>query len=175
MFEAIATIETERLTLKPFSDKFLTDRYVGWLNDETVMAHSRHRHRSQTLESCRQFAEEMKIAGHYFWAITTKDELGHIGNICAYTNFSERSADLTILIGETRSWGHGFGAEAWIAVIDWLFAETDVTTITAGTIAANKGMVGIMEKAGMATELKKNHTLSDGDVADTVFGTKVKE
>lgn len=171
----ITVIKTDRLTLEPFSEKFLTDRYVGWLNDARVMEHSRHRHHKQTLENCRDFFEDMKAGENYFWAIVAGDGLGHIGNICSYNNIAEHTADLTILIGEPASWGQGFGAEAWIAVTDWLFTETSIRKITAGTVAANKGMVGIMKKAGMTTELKKDHTLSDGEVADTVFGAKIKE
>ena len=180
----IARIDTARLTLEPFSEAFLTARYVGWLNDKTVTAHSEQRHKTHTLESCRRFFEGMRAGGNYFWAITVKDDpasghnghRGHIGNIAAYVDAPNRVADLTILIGEQTAWGRGFGAEAWIAVCDWLFAEADIRKITAGTLATNTGMIAIMKKAGMIEEgRKRNQFLQDGREVDGVYAALFKD
>ena len=172
MTRPIAAIQTNRLTLEPFSDEFLTDRYVGWLNDKSITAHSEQRHKTHTLESCRQFAEGMQSSGHYFWAIVATDNpsLGHIGNLSAYIDAANNIADLTILIGEQASWGHGYGSEAWIAACRWLFEEAGMRKITAGTMATNVAMIGIMKKAGMIEEgRKKNQFLQDGKEVDAVY------
>ncbi|MEX2451988.1 MAG: GNAT family protein [Rhodospirillales bacterium] len=177
----IARIDTARLTLEPFSEAFLTERYVGWLNDKTVTAHSEQRHKTHTSESCRRFFEGMRDGGNYFWAVTVKDDpasenSGHIGNIAAYVDAPNRVADLTILIGEQTAWGRGFGAEAWIAVCDWLFAEADIRKITAGTLATNTGMIAIMKKAGMIEEgRKRNQFLQDGREVDGVYAALFRD
>ena len=174
---SIAAIQTNRLILEPISEEYLTDRYVGWLNDKIITAHSEQRHKAHTLESCRQFAESMQTAGHYLWAIVATDNpsLGHIGNLSAYIDAANDIADLTILIGEQASWGHGYGSEAWIAACEWLFDEAGMRKITAGTMATNIAMIGIMKKAGMVEEgRKKNQFLQDGKEVDAVYAALFK-
>ena len=171
-------VETDRLTLEPFSELFLTERYVAWLNDKAVTAHSEQRHRTHTLESCRQFYEGMKSAGNYFWAIVAKSNpsLGHIGNLSAYNDQPNRVADLTILIGERAAWGNGYGSEAWIGVCQWLFESAGVRKITAGTMATNTSMIGIMKKAGMVDDgIKKKQFLQDGKEVDAIYAALFKD
>jgi RimJ/RimL family protein N-acetyltransferase len=171
----IAAIETERLTLEPFSENFLTERYVGWLNDKDVMAHSRHPHPIHSLDSCREFFESLRADSHYLWAIVAKDEFGHIGNIASYNDDNANAADLTILIGESAVSEQGYGTEAWIGVCRWLFETADVQKITAGTVAANAGMVGIMKKAGMKTERVRDYQFNDGLIGDAIKAVITKE
>ena len=174
---SIAAIQTNRLILEPISEEHLTDRYVGWLNDKIITAHSEQRHKTHTLKSCRQFAESMQTAGHYFWAIVATDNpsLGHIGNLSAYIDAANDIADLTILIGEQASWGHGYGSEAWIAACEWLFDEAGMRKITAGTMATNVAMISIMKKAGMVEEgRKKKQFLQDGKEVDAVYAALFK-
>ena len=49
MSKSISAIFSERLTLEPFSEKFLTDQYVSWLNNKIVNAYSEQRHNYHTL------------------------------------------------------------------------------------------------------------------------------
>ena len=75
-------LNTERLTLMPFSAEFLTQGYVAWLNDPEVVRYSEQRHRNHTLESCRQFVETFAGGPSHLWAIIEKKQgFGHIGNI----------------------------------------------------------------------------------------------
>ena len=178
MRTSIVAINTERLTLEPFSKVFLTERYVAWLNDKSVTAHSEQRHKSHTLESCHQFSENMRTAGHYVWAIVAKDSptLGHIGNLSAYIDLPNHVADLTILIGHRAAWGHGYGSEAWMAACRWLFDQAGIRKITAGTMATNVAMIGIMKKAGMIEEgRKKNQFLQDGQEVDGYYAALFKD
>jgi [ribosomal protein S5]-alanine N-acetyltransferase len=146
-------IETTRLRITPFSEKYLTPRYVDWLNDPAVVRRSEQRHRSHTLESCRKYWQSFTNTPHYFWAITAIDpNVGHIGNMNAYINATNSVADVGILIGERFVWGKGYGLEAWVAVCDYLLSDVGVRKVTAGTIAANKGMLRIMEKARMVAD-----------------------
>lgn len=150
-------IETPRLRIAPFPEKYLTPRYVGWLNDPKVVRLSEQRHRIHTLESCRQYWQSFTNTPHYFWAITTIDPtIGHCGNINAYINTANSVADVGILIGERTLWGKGYGAEAWIAVCDYLLWEVGMRKVTAGTIATNGGMLSIMEKAGMVADGRRS-------------------
>jgi RimJ/RimL family protein N-acetyltransferase len=126
---------------------------VGWLNDPEVVRYSEQRHRIHTIESCREYWRSFVGTPHHFWAILVSgSQLGHIGNINAYVDEKNRLADVGILIGEKTAWGQGYGLEAWIAVCMHLLNEQGVRKVTAGTSAANKGMLRIMEKSGMVAD-----------------------
>lgn len=146
-------IETPRLRIIPFSEKYLTPRYVGWLNDSEGMRYSEQRHKSHTLESCRQYWQSFADTPHYFWAVTAVDpNIGHIGNINAYVDEKNSLADIGIVIGEKAAWRKGYGLEAWQAVCRYLLDDVGIRKVTAGAMVLNKGMLRIMEKSGMVAD-----------------------
>ncbi len=167
-----APIESARLIIEPFGEARLQARYVEWLNDPETVRFSDQRHRRHTLESCREYWLSFRGTPHYFWALVAKDpDLGHIGNLNAYVDERNGTADLGILIGARASWGMGFGAEAWNAVCDHLFRALGIRKITAGTLAVNRGMLRIMEKAGMSEDGRRvRHCLVEGRETDMVHG-----
>src|SRR5437762_2899726 len=118
------TLESTRLRIEPFSNANLTDRYVAWLNDPEVVRFSQQRHRTHTTETCRAYLASFDRTPHYFWAILSRDStLGHIGNINAYVDLHNKTADVGIIIGERAVWGRGYGGEAWQAVCRFLLDE----------------------------------------------------
>lgn len=163
-------IQTPRLRIIPFSEKNLTPRYIAWLNDPEVVRYSEQRHRNHTLESCSRYLQSFADTPHYFWAITAIDpSTGHIGNINAHIDKMNSVADVGILIGERTVWGKGYGLEAWVAVSNYLLCDVGIRKITAGTIAANKGMMRIMEKAGMVADGRRiRQCMVDGCEVDII-------
>jgi len=165
------TLETKRLTLVPFADAHLTERYVGWLNDPEVVRYSEQRHRRHSGESCRAFVAAFADGPNHLWAIVAKDPaLGHIGNINSDVDAANRTADVAIVIGEKKAWGRGLGAEAWMAVVDFLLGAGGMRKVTAGAMAENKAMLGILRKAGMAEEARRRaQFVLDGRPVDAVL------
>lgn len=163
-------IETDCLRLVPFSEEHLTPRYVSWLNDPDVVRFSEQRFRRHTLESCRAYLRGFEDSPNYFWAIVARDaDLEHLGTMTAYIEQPHRVADLGILIGEKRLWGRGYGLEAWRAVCGWLFAQTDVRKITAGTVSVNSGMLALMRRAGMIQDGRRvAQCLHEGREVDVI-------
>ncbi len=164
-------IDCDRCRLRPFSERYLSERYVGWLNDPEVVRQSEQRHRRHTLESCRAYMRSFEGTPHYFLAIVAKDAaLGHIGNINAYVDQANRVADVGILIGEKAVWGKGYGSEAWIAFTRYLLDTVGLRKVTAGTLATNHGMLSIMRHAGMQIEAtRRRQALLDGEEVDVVY------
>ena len=157
-------LDTNRLTLMPFSADFLTQRYVAWLNDPAVVCYSEQRHRSHTVESCRRFVEAFVGGPNHLWAIIEKEQgFGHIGNINTNVDAPNRTADIAILIGDKRAWGQGLGGEAWNAVVNYLLGPAGMRKVTAGAIAENKAMVAIMLASGMAEEGRQRNQMLLGD------------
>ncbi len=156
----------------PFTEEFLTERYVGWLNDPETVAFSEQRHRTHTLASCRAYMQSFDGTPHYFRAVVRKKDGLHIGNINAYVDGSNRTADVGILIGERTVWGQGFGLEAWAAFCDGLLAS-GLRKITAGTMVCNTGMIRIFERYQMEPDgVRKRQFLCQGREVDLVMYAK---
>jgi RimJ/RimL family protein N-acetyltransferase len=173
----IPTLTTERCIIEAFAERHLTERYVGWLNDAETMRFSEQRHRHHDLESCRRYASSFTETPHYFAAIVAKDRtLGHIGNINAYVDVRNQVADLGILIGERSVWGLGYGTEAWRALSRFLLSDRGLRKITAGTLAINAGMLGIMRRCGMQEDgRRRRQYLCEGQEVDMVYGALFRE
>jgi RimJ/RimL family protein N-acetyltransferase len=160
-------IETPRLIIEPFSEKYLTPRYVSWLNDPEVVRYSEQRHRQHTLESCKKYYESFAGTPNFFWAISLKDTEFHIGNLNAYVDIMNKVADIGILLGEKAAWGKGHGLEAWKAVCDYLLGNGGIRKISAGTLALNAGMLNIMIRSGMVEDGRRfRHYLVEGHEID---------
>jgi ribosomal-protein-alanine N-acetyltransferase len=164
------SIETQRLRVVPFSEQYLTSRYVGWLNDPEVVRYSDQRFRRHTIESCRRYWRETEGSPSHFWAIVAKDEkLGHIGNISAYVDREHLVADLAIMVGQREVWAQGYGSEAWVAACDYLLRDGGLRKVTAGTLAANSAMLGVMRRAGMVPDGRRvRQRLFEGNEVDLV-------
>jgi RimJ/RimL family protein N-acetyltransferase len=158
-----AIINTARLLIRPFRVEDISERYIAWLNDKHLMRFSENRHRSHTRESCLSYMRSFEGSPNRLWAIFASVE--HVGNIRAYLDAPNGVADVGILIGEG---GKGYGLEAWTGVCRHLL-DGGVRKITAGTMAANKAMVRIMEKSGMSFEGgRRRQFLVDGIEVDLV-------
>jgi RimJ/RimL family protein N-acetyltransferase len=93
----------------------------------------------------------------------------HIGNIIAYIDSNNKTADISILIGNIKEWGKGYGLEALRSVITYLFNNKKVRKVTMGTMSTNKQMLRIMEKLRMLNDGKRNkHYLMDGKEVDII-------
>lgn len=163
-------IQTGRLMIVPFEETHISDRYLSWLNDAELMRFSRQRLMTHTVESCRIYRKSFEGTPNYFWAIEElKSGFGHIGNINAYIDSHNSIADIGIVIGEKTAAGGKYGTEAWIGVCDYLFKKQNIRKITAGTMALNKAMLGIMASSGMVDDgVRKKHFLYEGQAVDVV-------
>jgi ribosomal-protein-alanine N-acetyltransferase len=170
-------IKTARLRLVPFSEEYLTQRYVSWLNDPEVVRYSEQRYRIHTLESCRAYWQSFEGTPNYFWAIVARDpELGHIGNMNAYVDTTHWVADVGILIGEKKAWGHHYGSEVWRAVCDYLLHQAGMRKVTAGTLAVNTAMLGVMWRTGMVEDGRRvRQCLFEGSEVDVVYAALFRE
>jgi ribosomal-protein-alanine N-acetyltransferase len=166
-------IETARLRIVPFSEEYLTPRYVGWLNDPEVVRYSEQRHHVHSLELCREYMKSFVDTPNYFWAVVGKEsELGHIGSMNAYVDTHNSVADVGILIGEKRAWRKGYGSEAWIAVCNYLLKEVNIRKVTAGMLSVNTAMLGVMRSAGMVEDGRRiRQCLFEDSEVDVIHAT----
>lgn len=159
------------LRLVPFAPHHLSDHYVAWLNDHTIMRFSEQRHFHHTAASCAAYLADVEKARNHLWAIEVPDEGGrHIGNISVTYDRNNGLADIGILIGAHGCRGKGYGATAWSVVLEWLKTRTSLRKITGGCLAPNKAMVRIMRGAGMIPDgTRRQHYVMDGEAVDIVY------
>ena len=163
-------IKTKRLVITPFDLSYLTDRYVSWLNDSEVTRFSRHRSVTHTIKSCRDYYLSFQDSPNYLWAIEILDgDTLHIGNVNAYIDEPNSTADVGILIGEKTEWGKGYAYEAWIAICNYLFTIEKVRKISASTLSTNKSMVNLARQAKMSEERRRFHqVIFEGKKVDVI-------
>ncbi len=163
-------IKTERLLLEPLSEKYLTQEYVGWLNNPKVVRYSEQRHHKHTMESCREYIKSFHETPNYIWAISVVGaNLEHIGNISAYVNLENKIADIGILIGKSEVWGMGYGTEAWSAVCNYLLYKLELRKVTGGAVSTNTAMLKLMKKIGMIEDGRRiRHYIWEGKEVDII-------
>lgn len=171
------SIETERLLITTFTENLLTEKYVAWLNDPTVVRNSRQRHKGHTLEECRHYFLSFSRSDNLFLSITLKEgSKDHIGNLTVTMDRINSVADIAILIGDKSAWGNGYGFEAWQALSQWLLRRMGIRKVTGGCYASNEPMIKIMKKAGMSQDgTRQRHVLVDGIPTDIVYFSFFKD
>jgi RimJ/RimL family protein N-acetyltransferase len=63
-----------------------------------------------------------------------------------------RSAEVMILIGEPAYWGHGFGTDALVTLLRYLFAVQRLHRVSLSVLSWNERAIRSYEKAGFTVE-----------------------
>lgn len=161
-------LQSQEVELRPFTAADITPAYIGWLNDSRVTRFSNQRFRCHDEVSSRAYLESFSGSDNLFVCILNND--GHaIGTMTAYINRHHETVDVGLLIGDTASWGKGYGQDAWNTLCNWLMDEIGIRKLTAGAVISNVAMVRIMERSGMHREATlKSQELIDGEPQDIV-------
>ena len=163
----------EKVRLKPFGSGDITDAYIGWLNDPEVTRYSNQRFRHHTRESCKEYLASFAGTRNLFVSVRISPDNTAIGTMTAYRDLNHGTCDVGIMIGERDCWGGGYGQEAWNLLTAWLLEVAGVRKLTAGCLAANGGMVKLMERSGMVPDgVRKAQELVDGEPVDIVHYAK---
>ncbi len=145
------TVETERLTLRPFRDDDI-DRYLAVHSAPEVMA-SLHipetfdredawnqmaRHRGQwALRRSGQWAIELKSTGEFIGRAGTHRPERH--------DWSSLECGCTF---DPAHWGHGYATEAGRATVDWAWANHDDDQLFSVILPANAASQGVAQRLG---------------------------
>lgn len=163
------SIATERIRLVRFEPRHITPEYIGWLNDRDLMRYSNQRFVHHTEETCRAYLSSFENSRNLFLAVERIHDGRMIGTMTAYFDVPHNRADIGILIGESSARGCGYGTEAWVALMRYLFEEWGVRKITAGTMSENIAMCRLAAKAGMIPDgVRNRHNLLDDREVDVV-------
>lgn len=153
----MTTLETKRLTLRPFQESDAADVYE-YLKEPAVNCFA-----SMKLHSLEKAAEEVKRRSketEYYFAIVLKDEDKVIGEIEAYPEQDDpEKGDSAPMDTFSPCWmlnnryqGKGYAFEAAYAFFDYLFSEKGARRIYAYTEDNNFSSQHLCEKLGMRKE-----------------------
>lgn len=158
--------------LRAFLPENLTESYLGWLRDPSLMRFSNQRFRDHTIESCRAYMSTFVGTDNLFIAIYYKGSF--IGTMSAYRAIVHGTADIGLLVGAGMQ-GKGLGKDAWITLMNYLLA-TGTRKVTGGTLRCNVAMVRIMEQSGMELEaVRARHELIEGQPVDLLYYARFAE
>lgn len=156
-------LETERLRLEPLDISFASEKYVNWMNDPEVNRYLESGN-GYTLEQLSQYLEEVEKKSILFWAIVTKDQGKHIGNVkIDPINWRHKFAEYGTLMGDKSEWRKGYSYESSRAVLDFCFSvEVGLRKVNLGVVENNAGAVKLYKKLGFEVEGKlKKHVYHD--------------
>tara|TARA_B100001057_G_scaffold491037_1_gene580464 strand:+ start:3396 stop:3875 length:480 start_codon:yes stop_codon:yes gene_type:complete len=151
------------IKLIKFSKKFITKEYIAWLNNKNLNKYSRLSYKKNSKRDVLIYLNLMKK--NLFYAIVLKKNNKHIGNISAYLDKYNKTADLSILLAYQK---RGYGFAAWKEIIIKI-TSMKYRKVTAGAMSINTPMIKLFKKSGMKFEYKKKkHFIYKNKLIDLV-------
>ena len=166
-------ISGRKVLLQRFSERDITDAYIGWLNDPVTMRFSNQRFLRHDRQSSQRYLATFEDSNNLFFSVRSNSNGSAIGTMTAYISPMHGTADMGILIGDRSAWGQGFGLDAWTILLHHLLAQPHIRKVTAGTLACNAAMLSLAAKSGMLPDgqLRKQE-LVDGVPHDILYFAK---
>lgn len=159
-----------KVLLLPFAQAHITDRYLGWLNNPQVVRFSNQRFRNHDMASSLVYLASFEGTDNIFLLVRRADTGAAIGTLTAYIKRHHETADVGVMIGDTKVWGQGFGQDSWDTILNWLILSAKLRKVTAGTLACNHGMVAVMKRSGMYCEAtRRAQEIVEGQAVDVVY------
>lgn len=165
---ALYKIQANKKTylLVPFSKEVLSSEkiesnYYNWFHDPVVTKYNSHGLFPYTKKKREAFFQSLEDASDCIVlailansnSMYSKKEFIHIGNVSLQSiNWTYRSAELAIIIGEWQMHGKGIGTEACKKIIEHGFKKLNMHRIWTGTACSNIPMQKTAEKCGMKHE-----------------------
>lgn len=147
-------LEGNKIYLRQLDLSDCTDTYVSWLNDTEVNQYLETKWSKQSLDSIRDFAQNMrKSKDSIIFAICKNSDDTHIGNIkIGPIHPHYRHADISYFIGEKQSWGGGIATDAIRLSCFYAFEELNLHRVEAGAYEVAIGSWKALEKNGFVRE-----------------------
>jgi RimJ/RimL family protein N-acetyltransferase len=162
-------LETKRLFLERLTLKHLSKKYVDWLNDPEVYKFLESGG-DYSIKKLEEYLAEQEQKDIFFWAILTKKNFRHIGNIkIDPLDVENNSGEYGILIGDKTQWGKGYAVEASLKVFQYCFEKIKLSKVTLGVIKNNVKAIKSYEKMGFVVEpIIRTKGLYDGKLNSTI-------
>lgn len=173
-------IRGERVSLRPFRREDLP-RLRRWYDDGDVMQYWGER---MPLLAEGQFEADLAPGGRF-------TSFENSGSFCIWDEterpigridydgsaMRDRRAQLGILIGEKDAWDQGYGSEAVVLLLNWLFNHRNFHRVWLTVQANNPRAMRVYEKVGFSPEgIWREHNFYDGHWHDEhLYGILARE
>ena len=149
-------LETQRLTLRPFTLEDASAMFRNWAGDPEVTTYLMWpTHTSQAVSAgvLTDWVKQYEKSDVYLWAIVPRALGEPIGSISVVEPIDEkvRAAEVGYCIGK-RWWHQGITSEALGRVMAFLFDEVGVSRVEARHDPRNPRSGAVMRKCGMKYE-----------------------
>ena len=163
--------EGPRLYLRSVKISDATKQYVTWLNSMTVNRFLESRFVKYDIKNLKEYITTTSNKPNVvFLAIILKKNEKHIGNIKIDIDWHHNLGTVGIMIGDTDSWGQGYGSEAIEIISKFAFKRLRLHKLISYIYANNTGSIMAFLKAGFFQEaVLKKHILYDGQYIDRLL------
>ncbi len=137
--------------LRPLEENDVNGNYPNWLNNNEICTGNSHHTFPNTKKATLEYIASVSNSKEVIvLAIIENITNRHIGNISLQNiNLIYRSAEFSIIIGDKKYWGKGYGEEAARLLMKHGFDSLNLHRIYCGTFENNKGMQKLAEKLHM--------------------------
>lgn len=168
-------IEGEKTRLRAIEREDIPT-FVRWLNDQEVRRYLEMYLPISRAEEEEWFEHHLRDNSTRVLAIETKEGV-QIGNISIdELDWKNRSARLGIVIGEKEHWGRGYGTDAVISLLEFIFNEMNLHRIYLSVFDFNERAIRCYEKCGFRREGEARESLfRDGEYHTSLLMAVLRE
>ena len=147
-------LKGDRFTLRPFTEKDISDRYIGWLNDPEVNRFLEVRFVHQTHETVLKFVQSFYgDLEKYMWGIFPNDAAEPVGTTTLFDiNRNHETGVIGLMIGEADYWGEGASTEALELLLGFAFETLGLHRARGASWALNHGINFTLKRLGFTLE-----------------------
>ena len=171
-----STLTTEHLTLRPLQRDDAPAMFKRWCADSEASQYltwSSHGSLAMTQRVLDDWLAVQNVPGTYRWGIVNQGQL--IGTIDVTMIHVDSSFEIGFVLAKS-SWGHGFGTEAFHAVLDFLFNKVGYAKCTMVVHAAN--LVGrkiVESQAAVFDHIDRQYLAKQTNALNSVYFFKISK
>jgi RimJ/RimL family protein N-acetyltransferase len=117
----VPIIKCKRITLRPLSVKD-ANIFISWFRDKEVTKYLILQKAPSLRNEIKWIKDRIKSKENYVWSMLNENNQ-LVGNIDIRYNYVNHVGNFGIVIGDKQSWGLGYGAEAFEAIIAFAFKK----------------------------------------------------
>ncbi|MEK6730651.1 MAG: GNAT family protein [Pseudomonadota bacterium] len=168
-----------KLLLRPISQCELTAQYLAWLNDAEINKYMAVRWVKQTLETVVKYINCLRSkSGCELFGIFLKSNGDHIGGV-SLNEYDVHNGIVSCgwMIGDASNHRRGYGVEAVILCLNYIFSDSRIRRVYVTVIADNIKSRHTIEKVGFQREgiLRQHNKLASDEICDFYYYGMLKE
>jgi [ribosomal protein S5]-alanine N-acetyltransferase len=150
---AFFIMETDRLIFRRYAEKDKND-FISLFTDAAVMKYVGDGVLNETQAEAfwTKLLEKLYPKGFNIWAVLTREDLHYVGHAGIYPRPTKPEEWEFVYFLNRNNWGKGYATEIARRIIEYAFAELNLTTVYATVDDVHSASIHVLEKAGMKFE-----------------------